>query len=80
MEKKYDLKTIEDIVKVITFENIDNFLIDFRGFLTLNMTIKLAQKIVGKENVEIKKEHEGIFHWIDDGKTDAHIHIEVKND
>ena len=44
------------------------------------MTIKLAQKIVGKENVEIKKEHEGIFHWIDDGKTDAHIHIEVKND
>lgn len=75
----HDLKTIEDVLKVITTENIDYFLIDFRGFLTLNMTIKTMQELVGNENISIKKEHEGVFHWIDDGKTGAKINIEISN-
>ena len=79
MNNKHDLKTIKDIVDVVTAENIDNFLIDLRGFLTMIMVIKSTQELVGKENIEIKKEHENVFHWIDDGKTEAHIHIEVKD-
>lgn len=73
----HDLKTIADIVRVITPENLDNFLTDLRGFLVMNMTIKSVQDVVGVENVSIQKEHEGVMHWIDDGKTDARITIEV---
>lgn len=72
---KHDIKTLEDILKVVTPENIDNFLTDFRGFLTLNMLVDSTQKIFGEENI-FRKDH-NIFHWIDDGKTDAHINIEV---
>ena len=74
---KHDLKTIEDIINVINAENIDNFIIDFKSYLNFNILLKTTQEIVGKENVGISKEDEGVLNWIDDGKTEAHITINI---
>lgn len=79
MPPRHDLKTIEEIIDVITPENLENFLIDFRGFLTLNLTIASVQDIFGKENVKIEREERKVFHWIDDGKTEAHIHVKYED-
>jgi len=76
---KHDLRTLEEVLKVVTAENIDGFLTDFRGWLTLNMLVDTAQEVVGVENAEIYMKEKGVFHWIDDGKTEAHIHIEAGN-
>jgi len=75
---EHDLKTIEDILNVVNAENIDNFLIDFRGFLSVNVLVQTTQELVGKENVEITREEREVMHWIDDEKTEAYITIKVK--
>lgn len=78
MPKEYKIKTIEDIQKIVTKENIDNFLIDLKGFLLVGLDIKELQEELGSDFVEIKREEQGVFNWIDDGKTEAHITIKVE--
>lgn len=75
---KHELRTIADIIKVINPENIDNFLIDFKGFLTLNIVVKAAQDLLGND-ADVYLKEEGVMQWIDDGKTDATIKLEVKD-
>ena len=72
----HDLKTLEDVLKVITTENIDNFLIDFRGWLSMNMLVDTIQEVVGEKNATVNVTERGVMHWIDDGKTDAKIKVE----
>lgn len=76
--KEYKLRTIEDIINVINEENLPNLIIDFTNFLKFNLEIKKLQKTIGEENIQIKRSEFGIFHWIDDGKNDQQIKIEVE--
>ena len=75
MEKEHKLKTLGEVVEVVNEQNIDNFLIDFRGWLELNILKKPAVKMG-----IVKQEKEVVFHWIDDGKNDVKINIEIVNE
>lgn len=70
--KEYRLVTIADIIDVLTSENIDNFLVDFKSFIEttqnlLHIARVLDPELKDKKNSEIG---EPIFNWIDDGKHD----------
>jgi hypothetical protein len=73
---KHELKTLADILKVITPENLEVFLVDFRMWLTLSMIVDSVNSI---EGIEAEKKEPDIMNWIDDGKNDAHIRITVAN-
>lgn len=73
--KKYTLKTISDIEKVLTKDNIECFKKDFCAYLDL---LVLAKQESISTYVEIP--NKGTFNWIDDGKNDIKINIEVKED
>lgn len=70
--KKHNLKTIEDIVKVINENNIGNFIKDFATFLTFRMKMKEIAKMT-KSKVEMPP----TFNWIDDGKNDVNLTINI---
>jgi len=57
--KQYHLNNIQEIADVVTPENLDHFLEDFRGMLLLYMTAKCAAEA---ESLPIKS-----FKWTDDG-------------
>lgn len=76
-ENEYKIKTMQDIVNCINSGNVDNFLIDFKGYLTTAIMLKELAELVG-ENEEAKKIATDGFVWIDDGKNDATISIGVK--
>jgi len=74
-EKKirtYTLKTIEDITNVLTNENVDNFLVDFKAWLSYRLKFKEVKidNLVKFDNTK--------FTWIDDGKHEADIRLKVK--
>jgi len=75
-EKKYEIKTIEDILNVVTADNMECFLKDFSAWLSLNITAQIADKIMG-ETADIRTS--GTFTWIDDGKNDMNIKVEITN-
>ena len=58
--KRYDIKTLSDIIDCTNESNLDNFLIDFKNLLIL------AHKAKAKG----KKLNNAEFTWIDDGKND----------
>ena len=77
MEKKtHKIKTTEDMLKVVTPENIDCFLKDFSSWLAISVLAKTANKEMGTA-IDILTS--GIFTWIDDGKNDVNIKVEVTN-
>lgn len=69
--KEYKIETISDIREVITEENIDNFLIDFRNYLKFQVELK---KIMNAVSVDISNLPQG-FIWIDDNKHTYSIQI-----
>lgn len=71
MEKKHEIKTVEDMLKVVTDENLDSFLKDLGGFLRMSLTMKELAEALG-ESVDTS------FVWIDDGKHDVNIHLGIK--
>lgn len=84
-EKRYELKTIEDILNIITAENIENFLEGFKSFLgnycLTTTSARLGAAIQGldwtdKKNTEIVKCDKMIY--IDDGKQENHLTITIK--
>ena len=69
--KKYKLNTIKEIIDILDYENIDNFLIDFNNFIRFKVSLK--------ELKEIKIETtDDCFNWIDDGKNDVNMNITIK--
>jgi len=72
--KKYDLKTIKEILDVITPENIEVFKKDFCAFLDYDCEIKKATKEM--PNIEIMPAD--TFKWIDDGKNDVYMNIKIE--
>jgi hypothetical protein len=71
MTREYKLNTIKEIIDILDYENIDNFLIDFNNFIRFKVSLK--------ELKEIKIETtDDCFNWIDDGKNDVNINIIMK--
>jgi len=69
--KEYEIETIQDIADMVTVDNIDNFMKDFRGVLLGYMTAKLAG---GNKSIPMKN-----FKWIDDGVVEAKLTMSAKD-
>lgn len=89
--KTYDIENIEDILNIITTDNVDYLLHDFTSFiksyLTLKETIKLTndylptelkEELGGDKNLKIENmiETPKSFNWIDDGKLNSDLSIQ----
>lgn len=72
--KEYKLKTIQDIVKVVDLDNIENFITDFKNYLSSRIITREIAKI---SDADIQTND--FFNWIDDGKTDIKINIQLSN-
>lgn len=73
--KNYKLRTISEIVKVVTKDNIDVFISDFKEFLEFRNNLKDFSKEEGVELVV-----PDVFDWTDDGVKGCNgIRIEVTN-
>ena len=70
-EKRYELKTIKEILDVVNSENIEGFLTDFSCWLGL---------MIGSKAIGAEEKYPGVFHWIDDGKNNVSINIEIKSE
>jgi len=79
--KKYQIKTVQDMINCTNEVNLDNFLTDLKGLLAAAHTIKTIAKLVG-ETKGVPKELQEIeskgFTWIDNGKNDVKITIGTK--
>lgn len=62
--KEYKIKTIKDIQKVVTKDNLDNFMIDLKTFLNMSIDFDDLVDLLGAERNTAE------FIWIDDGKND----------
>jgi hypothetical protein len=69
---EHRLVKISDIVDVITPDNIDNFLIDFKSFIETTQNLCKIAKTIAPELKDLKNSEigEAVFNWIDDGKHD----------
>jgi len=77
--KEHKLKTVKEIIDVITLDNIEVFKKDFCAFLDMSVMIKELQNKFSKD-IKIDDERTEQFHWIDDGKNDITFNIEVKTE
>lgn len=66
MNEAVKLSTIDEIRQVVTPENIDVFIEDFKSFLMLDMFVKGSKQPIG--NITN-------FTWIDDSKNEATINF-----
>jgi len=74
MESKiYTFKTIKDITEVITKDNIDNFLVDFKEWLSVAIEFNKIKEFKGLVKLDTSQ-----FKWQDDGKHNAIINIKTK--
>lgn len=70
MSKQYEIKTIEDMMKVPA-DKIDEFAVDLVEFLKMAADAQAISKILG---VKVPMS----FTWIDDGKHDRQITFKVE--
>ena len=73
--ESHKLETVEDIFNVVTPENIDNFLADFRAILLSYMAVKA---LGGNKPIPMK---DGMT-WTDDGVVEGKVtaYVEGKED
>lgn len=71
--KEYRLVSIADILDVVTPENLENFLIDFKSYIQTSHALFGMAKLLDADSAKLKNSEigESIFNWIDDGKHDA---------
>ena len=74
--KEYELKTLKEILQVVTSENIECFITDFGSWLHLKMVAREIQEKL-PAGIEIKDNY--IFRWIDDKKNNITIKIKIEN-
>ena len=72
--KKYEIKTIEDILAAVNSENVDVFVRDFKAFLLLHLLNRELHEAMGEK----KPPEMPQFTWIDDGKNDINITLRVR--
>ena len=66
---EHEIKTINDILKVVNHNNLENFLKDFELFLTNYVILKA----MCEEDANCNE-----FTWIDDGKHNIEVNIVAK--
>ena len=76
MENKYHIKTIEEILKIVNEDNVNNFIKDFSNWLKFRLSIQ-SKKVKG---VEMVIDNDDTFKWIDDGKNNIKLNIELKKE
>jgi hypothetical protein len=70
--KEYRIKTVEDIVKKVPTDKLDNFLKDLKNFVIVRKAVVDVNKLF---KTEIKTE-KGML-WIDDGKHDMKFNCTI---
>lgn len=70
MNKRYEIKTIKEIIALIDETNINNFIIDFKKWLHL--------RVYAKKLPRIKFENNDTFVWIDDNKNEINVKFKLK--
>lgn len=73
MEKTHEIRTIEDIFKIVDSENIERFLSDFNASL---FQIVAMKKLLTKK--EIEKLNYSVFEWTDDSIKKVTIELKEK--
>lgn len=71
-KKAIELKTVEDIIKVVNEDNLQNFIVDFTNYLAMHMALKNVQEKEKDVDVQVDKT---VFQWIDDGKNEINLKI-----
>lgn len=74
--KTYEIKTLEDILRAVNTENVENFLKDFQNFLTIWVGTKAMIELVDPKSLEMTTKSVE-FDWIDDGKNEAKITVQA---
>ena len=75
--KKYQIKTVQDIIDCTNEDNLDNFLEDLKGLVKTAHVFNTMTDLVGGDTSKNKLDEKG-FTWIDDGKHEATITVEAK--
>lgn len=74
---KHEIKTLEDILRAVNMTNIEFFLKDFDSFLRMWTATKMLAEI-GAPATSVEQIIKSVkFTWIDDGKHDARVDIQV---
>lgn len=64
--KEYDIRTIDDLIKMIESSNLENLMIDMKLWL---LTIIAAKELARADGLELADlVHDANFRWIDDGE------------
>ncbi len=69
--KEYKLKTLKQILEVVNEDNFVGFVLDFHEWLVI--------QVATKDSNVLKDKNFGTFHWIDDGKNDVRITVDIKS-
>jgi hypothetical protein len=76
--KEYKITTLKDVLEVVNENNLQCFIKDLHSWLACRLEIKKQLLILGEDILEAEMPNG--FTWIDDGKNNANIRIEIKND
>lgn len=75
---KHEIKTLQDILWAVNMDNVDNFLKDFDSFARMWAGTRGIVEAVGSA-VELEQVIKDVkFTWIDDGKNEAKVTVEVR--
>jgi len=72
-EPMHELKTIEDILKVVNEDNVDNFLKDFSTWIKVQIATKKVNEAIGGGLTM-----NPVLKWIDDGKNDITAKVTIE--
>jgi hypothetical protein len=68
--KRYEIKTIKEIIELINETNINNFIVDFTNWLHLRVYVNNLPRNRFKNN--------DTFVWIDDDKNEININFKLE--
>lgn len=79
--KRYQVNTVQDIIKCTNEGNLDNFLADLKALIEMAHALQgladTVSEVEGLPNKLAELESKG-FTWIDDGKHDMKIELHGK--
>ena len=79
--KRYQVNTVQDMIKCTNEDNLDNFLTDLKALIQMAHALQRLADTVAEVEVLPKElaelESKG-FTWIDDGKHDMKIELHSK--
>ena len=76
MNEKYNIKTIKEILEIVNEKNVDGFITDFSNWLRFRLIVQSKQV----KGVKMIIDNEDTFNWIDDGKSNIKLNIELRED